>query len=86
VTGVTGVTGGTGETGETGTTSVEPALDVDGDGKVDALSDGFLIVRYALGNRGAQLLENLISTDATRTTPEEIEAFLEELMPEHADD
>ena len=59
---------------------------MDGDGKVDALSDGFLIVRYALGNRGAQLLENLISTDATRTAPEEIEAFLEELMPEHADD
>tara|TARA_B100000809_G_scaffold148990_1_gene146467 strand:+ start:511 stop:633 length:123 start_codon:yes stop_codon:yes gene_type:complete len=31
-------------------------------------------------------LENLISTDATKTTPEEIEALLDELMPEHADD
>ena len=51
--------------------------DVDGNGEVDALSDGLIILRYLFGLRGEVLVADTISPDATRTSIEEVVAYLE---------
>lgn len=58
-----------------------PTLDIDGDGNVDALTDGLLIVRYLLGVRGDALLAGAVAVGATRTTVIAIEAVLAGLTP-----
>lgn len=50
-------------------------LDVDGDGKVNALTDGVLTVRAQLGRTGEDLTRGAIGTEATLTASE-IEEFL----------
>jgi hypothetical protein len=62
--------------------SNEQLLDIDGNNQVDALTDGLLILRYVFGLRGDVLIAGVVGGDATRTTAEEIEAYLETLMPE----
>ena len=57
------------------------SLDVDGDGEASALTDGLLVIRYLFGFRGESLVNGAIDEDAQRTTPDEIEAFLEQLVP-----
>ncbi len=51
-------------------------LDIDGNGEVDALSDGLLIVRHLFGFEGDSLINGAVAADATRTTVSEIESFL----------
>ncbi|OCC14684.1 hypothetical protein DBT_1999 [Dissulfuribacter thermophilus] len=51
-------------------------LDVDGDGKTDALTDGLLILRYLFGFRGQALISQAVSQLATRTSSSDIETFL----------
>jgi hypothetical protein len=55
--------------------------DIDGNGNVDALTDGLLILRYLFGLQGDTLINEVIASDATRKTAEEIEAHLASLMP-----
>ena len=55
--------------------------DVDGNGQIDALTDGLLTLRYLFGLGGDTLINGSVAADATRTTAEEIEAHLEALMP-----
>ena len=55
--------------------------DIDADGKVDALTDGLLILRYLFGLEGDTLIQGVVGDGATRKTAEEIEAHLETLMP-----
>ena len=54
--------------------------DIDGNGDIDALTDGLLILRYLFGLEGEILVAGVVSGDATRTA-DEIEAHLEMLMP-----
>ena len=54
--------------------------DIDGNGDIDALTDGLLILRYLFGLEGETLVAGVVSDEATRTT-EEIEAHLNMLMP-----
>ena len=56
--------------------------DVDGNGKVDALTDGLLVLRYLFGLEGDALVKGVVGSDATRVTVEEIETYLETLTPE----
>ena len=56
-------------------------LDVDGDGNVQALSDGLLILRYLFGLRGAALIDGAVAFGATRTTAAQIEAYIQSLLP-----
>lgn len=56
------------------------ALDIDGDGEVDALTDGLLVLRYMFGMRDAALIADVIAPGAPRT-PAQIEALLRGLMP-----
>ena len=52
-------------------------FDVDGNGQVDALTDGILILRYMFTFRGNTLISNgVVGASATRTTASEIENYL----------
>jgi len=55
--------------------------DIDGNGDIDALTDGLLILRYLFGLQGDTLINGVVADDAIRKTAEEIEAHLETLMP-----
>ncbi|MBP6734633.1 MAG: hypothetical protein KA142_08100 [Chromatiaceae bacterium] len=51
-------------------------LDVDGNGRLDALTDGVLILRYLLGRTGSALTAGAIGSGATRTSPDQVAAYL----------
>ena len=55
--------------------------DIDGNDDIDALTDGLLILRYLFGLQGDTLISGVVAEDATRTTAEDIEAYLATLMP-----
>jgi hypothetical protein len=55
--------------------------DIDGNGQIDALTDGLLMLRYLFGLEGDTLIAGVVASDATRKTAEEIEAHLDTLMP-----
>jgi hypothetical protein len=52
-------------------------LDVDEDGEAKALTDGLLIIRYLFGFSGDALVNGATTAEAQRSTPEEIQAYLE---------
>ena len=54
--------------------------DVDGNGNIDALTDGLLTLRYLFGREGNTLVAGVVAADATRTTAVYIEAHLKALM------
>ncbi len=55
-------------------------LDADGDGTLEASTDGQLLLRYLFGFRGAPLVDSLDLT-GTRTAPDEIASFLDGFLP-----
>ena len=55
--------------------------DIDGNGQIDALTDGLLTLRYLFGLEGETLIAGVVASDATRVTAVEIEAHLKTLMP-----
>lgn len=62
------------------------ALDVDGNGAIEALGDGLLIVRYMFGFSGTSLTHSVVGAGATRATAEEISSYLKLLVPDLGDD
>jgi catechol 2,3-dioxygenase-like lactoylglutathione lyase family enzyme len=56
-------------------------LDVDGNGSADALTDGILILRYLFDPTGAWNYSDALGAGATRTTREQIKAYLDEYNP-----
>jgi hypothetical protein len=62
-------------------TAIRPALDIDGNGQADALTDGLLILRYLFGLRGASLIAGAVGPSASRTTASAIETQMLTLMP-----
>ena len=60
---------------------LKPMLDIDGNGQVDALTDGLLISRYLLGISGPALIAGAIGAGATRLTFTQIENYLAGLLP-----
>ncbi len=56
-------------------------LDVDGNGEVELFSDIILITRYVLFFREEALINRAVSSDATRTTPQDIESYIRSLYP-----
>ena len=60
-------------------TDIAPLLDVDGNGQIDALTDGLMIIRYMFGLRGASLTAGAVGSGATRTGAQ-IEALLQSRM------
>jgi len=55
--------------------------DIDGNGEIDALTDGLLTLRYLFGLEGDTLIAGVVASDATRKTAPDIEAHLQTLMP-----
>jgi len=65
---------------ETRIANLGDLADIDGNGEIDALTDGLLTLRYLFGLEGETLVAGVVADDATRTTSE-IEAHLKMLMP-----
>ena len=59
--------------------ALDRELDIDGNGTIDALTDGLLLYRYLDGQRGQSLITGVISSDATRKSFDEIETYLNNL-------
>ncbi len=55
--------------------------DIDGNGKVDALTDGLLNIRYIFGIRGAALITDSLADDCTRCSAVDIGDYVESLIP-----
>lgn len=55
-------------------------LDVDGNGRVEALTDGLMIWRFLQGARGSDIVAGAIGTGATRTSPTDIQNFIAALL------
>ena len=55
-------------------------LDIDGDGKARALTDGLLLLRYLFGFQGETLVRGAVSAEATIVGPEAIKARLQTIQ------
>jgi hypothetical protein len=51
-------------------------LDIDDDGKTEALTDGLLVIRYLFGFAGESLIADSIGSDAQRSDAVSIESYL----------
>jgi len=60
---------------------IRSVLDIDDNGTANALTDGLLIVRYLFGLRGTSLIAGAVDPLATRKTAQEIEAYIQTLIP-----
>jgi parallel beta-helix repeat protein len=58
-----------------------PYLDIDGNTRSDALTDGILILRYLFGiDEGNSLINEAVDPNGTRTTSEDIQIYIESLI------
>ena len=64
----------------TTTLSAPTALDVDGNGLPDALTDGLLIIRYFFGLRGPELIQGAIVAGAVRQNAAQVEPCIQNLL------
>jgi hypothetical protein len=56
-------------------------MDIDADGEFNALTDGLLLLRYLFGLRDDSLTNGAVGADATRSSNEDIQNYLESHMP-----
>jgi hypothetical protein len=56
-------------------------FDIDQNGSFEALTDALILLRYAFGLRGDNLINGAIATDANRTSAEDIEAHIQSHLP-----
>ena len=56
-------------------------LDLDQNGSFEALTDALILLRYAFGLRGDNLISDAIATDGNRTSAEDIEEHIQSLLP-----
>lgn len=56
-------------------------IDLDGNTKYDALTDGLLALRYLFGVSGAALTSNALGMGATRNDPSQLLAYLDDIRP-----
>ncbi|HEX2465043.1 MAG TPA: CSLREA domain-containing protein [Thermoanaerobaculia bacterium] len=68
------------DTSEFSACKLAATLDVDGNGAYAPLTDGLLVLRYLFGFSGPTLTSNAIGAGATRTTPEQIDEYLDSLF------
>ena len=62
-------------------TDADLELDIDGNGKLEPLTDGLLLIRYLYEVSGESLIKGAIGAGATRNTSEEVEAYIKERVP-----
>ncbi|MGB0474114.1 MAG: thrombospondin type 3 repeat-containing protein, partial [Porticoccaceae bacterium] len=56
--------------------------DIDGDGQVDPLTDGLLLLRHLFGMYGDDLIRGVVHPDGSRQTAEEIADYMNSHMPQ----
>lgn len=56
--------------------------DIDGNGELDALTDGLLLLRYLFDLRGDALVDSAIAVDASRIDKTNVEAYIDSRMPD----
>lgn len=61
--------------------NLRPLLDVDGNGLVDAQTDGLMLLRYLFGLRGDTLVAGALGVGARRTTASEIGTYIGAQLP-----
>ena len=61
--------------------AMRSSLDIDGNGTVDALTDGLLVLRYMFGVRGSALVSGALGPLPSRMAPADIETYILSLMP-----
>jgi hypothetical protein len=61
--------------------ATQAIADIDGNGSVDALTDGLMLLRYLFGLSGDAVTDSAIAPDAVRSTPEAITQYLADNMP-----
>ena len=57
------------------------ALDVDGNGSTEPLTDGILLTRFLFGFEGQTLTQGAVGEGATRSSPEAVASHLEQFRP-----
>ena len=62
-------------------TTLGSLLDIDGNGQIEPLKDGVLILRYLFGFRGDALINGAVGANPARFTAADIEAYLRGLTP-----
>lgn len=67
---------------ETYLANIRSALDIDGNGIADALTDGLMVLRYMFVLRGNPLIANAFDPAGSRNTAPAIEAYILSLMPQ----
>jgi CxxC motif-containing protein (DUF1111 family)/predicted lipoprotein with Yx(FWY)xxD motif len=55
--------------------------DIDGNSKVDALTDGLLLLRYLFGHRDEALLKSVVGSGALRSSLAQVTGYLNTFMP-----
>jgi hypothetical protein len=60
---------------------IRPLLDLDGNGQVEAIYDGLILMRYLFGLRGDALITNALGSNPTRQTGTAIQNYLTPLLP-----
>ena len=66
--------------------SLGARADIDGDGQIDALTDGLLILRYLFGLRDDVLIGGVVASNATRLSVNDIEKHLFDTMTDSDND
>ena len=66
--------------------SLGARADIDGDGQIDALTDGLLILRYLFGLRDDALIGGVVASNATRISVDDIEKHLFDTMTDSDND
>ena len=66
--------------------SLGARADIDGDGQIDALTDGLLILRYLFGLRDDVLIGGVVASNATRLSVNDIEKHLFDTMTDRDND
>jgi hypothetical protein len=66
---------------ETRIQSILPIADVDGNGEIDALTDGLIVLRYLFEIKDESLINAVVSSNATRSSLIEISQHLIDHMP-----
>lgn len=66
--------------------SAQSIFDIDGDGSIDALTDGLLFLRYLFGLSDNALISDAVSSEATRSTVLDISQYIDSYMPSETND
>ena len=65
--------------------SIHSSLDIDNNGKLDALTDGLIILRYLFEMRSNSLIDGVISPTGNRSNLEDILTYFDTLIPADSD-